>query len=296
MSRFVGTFLLLLVMMGPTAARAQSARLLPAEPGIVADADERESGEPAEPEEEAEAEEIETDRDSFTPAFTVAGHRRTIVESAWSFIDNRDVADTHSFPELLTRIGWGDRLEFRLGWNYEVGGEGNSVSGGSGFGEPFEEGGIESESQVIYGIKSIVTTQSGWRPQSAVILQGGTPTSGPDNHSNFVGAYVWGWNLPNRWKWDTAIRYSVDADQRDHFNIWAPSTVLKRQLGERWNAHVEYFGIFTDGAERERVKHYISPGAHYLITPDWEMGVRLGWGLNEQAANFFANVGGGYRF
>jgi hypothetical protein len=33
-----------------------------------------------------------------------------------------------------------------------------------------------------------------------------------------------------------------------------------------------------------------------LITPDWELGVRLGSGLNDQSPNFFANVGGGIRF
>src|SRR5262245_49060578 len=36
---------------------------------------------------------IETDRDSFTPATTTAGRRRLIVESAYSFIDNRDVKE-----------------------------------------------------------------------------------------------------------------------------------------------------------------------------------------------------------
>src|SRR5262245_51228429 len=50
-----------------------------AEPGR-----ERESG----GEGEGEPDEIETDRDSFTPATTLAGRGRLIVESAYSFIDN----------------------------------------------------------------------------------------------------------------------------------------------------------------------------------------------------------------
>src|SRR3974390_1471048 len=33
--------------------------------------------------------EIETDRDSFTPATSVVGASRTVVESSWSFIDHR---------------------------------------------------------------------------------------------------------------------------------------------------------------------------------------------------------------
>jgi hypothetical protein len=73
-------------------------------------------------------EELETDRDSFTPAATLIGDRRWLLESSYSFIDNRTTAESHSFPEILTRYGVTDRIEFRFGWNYEAGG-GGSVSG-----------------------------------------------------------------------------------------------------------------------------------------------------------------------
>jgi hypothetical protein len=76
--------------------------------------------------------EIETDRDSFTPAISTAGRGRLIVESAYSFLDNRHVPETHSFPELLLRYGVAERVELRLGWNYEVGGAGNDTSGSQG--------------------------------------------------------------------------------------------------------------------------------------------------------------------
>jgi hypothetical protein len=72
--------------------------------------------------------------------------------------------------------------------------------------------------------------------------------------------------------------------------------VLKIPIGERWKAHVEYFGIFTDGRADESQQHYVSPGAHYLINPNLEIGTRFGWGLNDQAANFFANTGFGWRY
>src|SRR5262245_21325490 len=49
-------------------------------------------------EEPRERDEIETDRDSFTPAVTTAGRGRLIFESAYTFLDNRGVKETHSFP------------------------------------------------------------------------------------------------------------------------------------------------------------------------------------------------------
>lgn len=239
--------------------------------------------------------EIETDRDSFTPATTTAAYRRMIFESAYSFIDNRATPDSHSYPELIVRYGLTDRLEFRLGWNYEVGG-GGSVSNGSDVEVDDATAGLEREGQASYGFKASLTQQRGLRPQSAVIVQGFTPTSGLDPRTQLVGTYVVGWRLPRGWTWDSSLRYGTDASDRDHFNSWAPSTVLKVPVGERWKAHVEYFGIFSDGKARETCRQFFSPGAHYLITPDLEVGVRLGWGLNSQTETFFSNVGLGYRF
>ena len=248
-----------------------------------------------EAEEEGEEDEIETDRDSFTPATTTAGSCRTIVEAAHTFIDNRSVKDTHSFPELLVRFGANEWLEFRLGWNYEVGGAGNPTSGNipDDLGEENE---LERESRILYGAKAVLTRQDGWQPESAVIVQGFTPTSGEVNDTQLSATYVFGWILPNDWTWDYAIHYSTGSLEEDHFDVWAPSTVIKVPLGERWKAHAEYFGTFSNNREDETVQHFFSPGAHYLISPDLEVGVRVGWGLNQEAPNFFSNAGLGWRY
>src|SRR5262245_48839170 len=107
----------LLLQVAPLAAQG------PAEAGGDIDAPR------AEREARSEEEPIETDRDSFTPATTTAGRGRLIVESAYSFLDNRGVKETHSFPELILRYGLTERIELRLGWNYEVGGAGNDTTG-----------------------------------------------------------------------------------------------------------------------------------------------------------------------
>jgi hypothetical protein len=245
---------------------------------------------------EGEQDHIETDRDSFTPATTVAGHGRLIVESAYSFIDNTEAAETHSFPELIGRYGVSDWLELRFGANYEVGGEGNPISGSGGEIGELEEGGIESEAKVFYGFKAALTEQNGWMPRSAAILHGNTPTSGAETATLLVATYVWGYTLVEGWEWDSAIRYGNGAIEEDGFNRWAPSTVLKTEFAENWMGHIEYFGIFTDGRAEKLSQSYISPGVHHLLTPDFELGVRVGWGLGGDAANFFSNVGVGVRF
>jgi hypothetical protein len=246
--------------------------------------------------EDEEEDEIETDRDSFTPATSIASYRRAIVESAWSFIDNRTVSETHSLPELVVRYGFNDWLELRMGWNYEVGGAANTISGNTSDPEDPTQNEIERDSQLFYGLKAALTSQAGWRPQSSVILQAGTPTFGKDTATQMFATYAFGWQFQNRWKWDTAMRYGYDSTEGDHFNIWAPSTVLKIPLGEQWAVHAEYFGVFSQGRERDNSQHFFSPGIHYLVTRDLEVGIRVGWGLNDASPNFFSNVGFGWRY
>lgn len=239
-------------------------------------------------------EEIETDRDSFTPATTVVAPRRVLVESSYSFTDYREGVDSHSFPELLARIGIIENVEFRIGWNYEIAG----IDAVNPSGLPGPAVGEEEEGTLLYGLKVSLTEQDRWLPQSAFIVQAFTPTAGPDTVTQFTGAYVFGWTLPQKWKLDSSLRYAAATEEaeEDHFNVWSPSVVLKIPVSEKWNAHVEYFGVFTDQRENERAAQYFSPGVHYLITPDIEIGVRLGWGLNRDSANFFSNLGAGVQF
>ena len=245
-------------------------------------------------ESERDNEELETDRDSFTPATSTVRTGQFLFESSYSFIDNRSTESTHSFPEILTRTGLTERIELRLGWNYEVGG-GGSVSGGDS-GGLLEELDSSKESQMLYGFKVGLTEQDTWIPNSACIIQGTTPTSGPETASDFQFGYVLGWEIFEDWQLDSSLRYVATKEEGDHFNDWAPSVVLKVPVAERWNVHGEYFGLFTDGRAESRAPQYFSPGIHYLISPDFEVGVRVGWGLNDDASNSFTNVGFGLRF
>jgi len=249
----------------------------------------------SEPEFEEEEEELETDRDSFTPATSTVARGRLLVESAYSFIDNRNVAETHSYPELLLRYGWSEIVELRFGANYEIGGAGNPVSGNvSDFEE--EESQLEEEAKILYGAKFFLSEQRGWTPKSSFIVQGFTPTYGVSNLTTMSANTVFGWQLRNGWVWDNAFRYATSGFEDDHFNVWAPSTVIKIPLTERVKVHAEYFGAMTEGREKETTQHFFSPGAHYLLTRNFEVGTRVGWGLNEQSPNFFVNVGIGWLF
>lgn len=245
--------------------------------------------------EEPREDEIRTDRDAFTPATRTVGRGLGILESSYSFIDNRGGTGKHSLPELLIRYGATDRLELRFGWNYEVGGGANVATGQSvGESDPAKAG-ISRESRFLYGVKAQITERSQFLPESCLIVHGYT-TLGETQTSTFSAGYVFGWELPAKWRWDTAVRFATVQEANEHFREWAPSTVLRVPLSERWQVHAEYFGLISDGREQNFSRHFFSPGAHYLITSNFEVGVRVGWGLNDQSARFFSNVGFGWRF
>ena len=250
---------------------------------------------------------IETDRDAFTPTPRLIGVGRLGIESAYSFVNNRGAKETHSLPELLVRYGLTDRVELRLGWSYEVGGESSTVSGSAGADDglrpvELEAGGLEEalslvrESTLTYGAKVRLNDQAGWLPESSLILVGQSKTSGPEKTTQVVATYVFGWELPNRWKLDAALRYATAEEDGDHFHVWSPSTVIRVPVGERATVHAEYFGFFSRGREANSRKQFLSAGASYLLTPDLEVGVRGGPGLNDQSAFWFVNAGFGWRF
>jgi hypothetical protein len=62
------------------------------------------------------------------------------------------------------------------------------------------------------------------------------------------------------------------------------------------NVHLEYFGLFSSDKADNFVKQFVSPGTHYLLTDNLELGARFGWGLTDQSARFFVNTGSGIRF
>jgi hypothetical protein len=239
--------------------------------------------------------EIRTDRDAFTPATQILGRRQWVFETSYSFIDNRQGAEKHSFPEILLRYGLTDWLELRVGWNHEIGGGANIASGQDVGESGLEVPGIVRESRFLYGIKAQVTRQSGWMPDSAAIVHGYRAV-GEERTNTMSAGYVFGWELPNKWRWDTAIRFATAQEGPERFGEWAPSSVVRVPLSERWQTHVEYFGFFSAGRERDFARQFASMGAHFLVTPNLEIGVRIGFGLNEQSARFFSNVGLGWRF
>jgi hypothetical protein len=239
--------------------------------------------------------ELDTDRDAFTPATRPVAAGHVLTEASYTFIDNRGTPATNSFPELLVRLGATERFEWRFGFNYEAG-SGGSVVTAVEVGEGIEGDELASESNVLYGFKALVTEQGGWLPRSSAIVEAFTPLSGDVWGTEPAITYVFGWELSNEWRFDAAIRYVLADSMEGRFNKWMPSTVLRMPITDRWEVHAECFGSWSDGLEDESVRPFVGPGTHFMITPNLEIGCRMGWGLTQDAASYFVDSGLGWRF
>ena len=239
--------------------------------------------------------ELNTDRDAFTPSTFTIRPGFALNEMSHVYIQNRDGNPTNNYPEYICRIGANDIFEWRLGVNYSVGSQGNVVTSVEA-GELPDGGGALYESNFLYGFKLATSDQNGLIPQSCFIMEATTPMYGEEFGTEPVATIVCGWQLPKRWRIDTAMRYAYAEDAEEWFNRWAPSAVARIPLTNRLEVHAEYFGTFTQGLSNDVNRSFFSPGTHLVIHKNLEIGLRVGWGITPAAANFFSDAGLAIRY
>ncbi len=234
--------------------------------------------------------ELDADRDAFTPSAFCVDAGRGLVEGSYVFIDNATGLPTNNYPELLIRHGANEWWEWRFGVNYGIGSQGNVVTSVE-VGEGTLDGSTLYESSILYGFKMATSHQDGLMPDSCFIMEGATPTYGDVFGTVPVATCVAGWDLWGHWRLDGAIRYAYSEGPENWFSRWTPSVVLRAPITERWELHAEWFGSYTQGLQRNTQRPFFSPGTHYSITQNVEIGLRVGWGLSDAAAPFFSDAG-----
>jgi hypothetical protein len=239
--------------------------------------------------------ELHTDRDAFTPSTFCIEPGTVLTEMSHVYIDNRQGLPTNSYPELLCRIGRSEWFEWRLGINYSVGSQGNVVTSVEAGELPFG-GNSLYESNFLYGFKLQTSHQDGFLPESCFIMEATTPMYGEEFGTEPVATAVFGWEFPAGWRCDAAMRYAYAESDTAWFSRWGPSVVLRLPVTERWEVHAEYFGTFTQGLIDDVNRPFLSPGTHLILSDNVELGLRVGWGLTGDAANFFSDAGLAIRY
>ena len=244
-------------------------------------------------------ERIETDRHDFTQSPTTVGRGVAQLEAGYTFFyrDHEDeIERAHTTPEVLVRLGLSDDIEFRLRWTYAW--------------EAVDEGEIaESAEDLRWGFKLRATDQDAWIPESALELRFTVPTGGSDFSTRQVEAgldYIYGWQIVEGWELYGSTGFGTQAwgdfglvpeePASDRFIAWTQSLALGTEITEQITMYQEFFGIFSYGLQDDYAEVYFNVGVDFYATSNLVLDVRSGVGITPDADDFFAGVGGGYRF
>lgn len=236
---------------------------------------------------------LETDRPDFTEGTqtVTAGHLQ--IEAGYGFTYNdEDGANTkeHVVPQLLLRIGLIEELELRIAWDGYVRTE-----------EEFSADGISGDnddngtSDLSLGIKNEMYEASGWLPALSYIAELSLPVGSEELTSDEVEpAYklLWAYELDEQYSAAGNINFAAPVEVDERFFETSASLTLAVSLSERLGTYVEYFGFYPDGGAPDTTStHFLNGGFTYGLNENLQIDVLAGFGLNDEADDFFTGVG-----
>jgi len=241
---------------------------------------------------------IITDRPDFTEASVTVGQGRVQLEAGYTYYRDRAAGATRvtqTYPEALLRVGvLSDWLELRLGSTYEH-------SRTTAFGQITEH--LSGCDDLYLGTKVALTEQKAHLPETAIIFQATLPTAaGPLSAGKVLPGInlLFGWDVvPDFLTVGGSFQGNRVVDDTGHGYIeFAQSLTIGYQLTRQFGAFTEWFAFYPASAIAPDVtsQHYFNGGFSYLVTPDFQLDIRAGWGLNHHADDFFAGAGFAVRY
>jgi len=241
---------------------------------------------------------IVTDRPDFTEASSTVGLGRVQLEAGYTYFRDRSGGSTfvtQTYPEALLRIGvLADWFELRLGQTYvhsPITAFANRVEHDTGFAD------------LYVGAKLALTEQKAHLPETALILQGTLPTGAEDLTAGRLLPginFLFGWDLiPDLLSAGGSLQANRAVDDDGHpFVLVGQSFTIGYTLTDQFGAYTEWFALYPSGATAPDTapEHYFNGGFTYKVTPDFQLDIRAGVGLNKHAQDFFTGVGFAVRY
>ncbi len=231
-----------------------------------------------------------TDRPDATESAVTVAPGSFQLESGYTFGRIEGIS-IHNAGEVLLRVGVVDWMEVRLGvHSYQwVRGRGQSARG------------IQDSS---VGVKLVVVESSGSLgfgiPQVAVLASTTLPTGNSLGSQQMLQPefrLAVAWDLTDRLALGTNVAYAYPNDilVDERFHQGGATLSLGYSLTERMGAYFEYFGvhpIIKDGPD----EGFLNGGMTFLVTGDFQLDARLGYGLNGLDDDLFIGLGSAVRW
>lgn len=245
---------------------------------------------------------LSTDRPGFSDSYSLVPRGRFHIEGGYSFTYDREQhsrTKNHLLGEWSLRTGITDDFELRIKWggfsftDAVYRGE-SRFSGRSIMIEDHDDGGTD----MSIGFKSPLLRQDGWIPNLSIIPAISLPTGANSKSTNDVDPEVrlaWNYALTDKWQvYGVGLAAAVSDSEGTIFQSGA-SLATYYQFTPELAGFIEYFGLYPSGRGSD-CQHNINFGPVILINENFQIDIRAGFGLNEQAPDFFCGIGFGWRF
>lgn len=242
-----------------------------------------------------------TDRPDFTESTDAVPRGRFQLEMGYTFTYDREKKDrvrSHTAPEFLLRAGLFEDFELRLGWEgyswSENQFEGQTRGGRSVTREDWTQG----SNDVSIGVKYKLFEQDGLRPHFGIIGALSIPSGSSNVSSGDVDpvlVLLWAYDVNDWFSVAGNVGLGAPTDGNDRFFQASSSLSAAFAVTDDVGTYVEYFGFYPN-APGSDAAHSLNAGVTYLITDNFQLDVRAGFGLNEEADDFFTGVGFSWRW
>ena len=222
------------------------------------------------------------DRPDFTESAETVPMGHLQIEAGFTYYDDPDV---WTLPEALLRLGVTRDLEFRLRLPDYF---------------DFDDGGTDDDgiTDMSIGAKWRFADQDGAIPDMAVIPFLTIPTGDEpftDDDVQIGATLAAGWDLGDELSLGANLGLQTfDKENGGDSIATTTSVVLGLPVGEDTGAFVEYFAIYPGNFDD--AAHHIDGGVTHHIHNNLMLDARIGFGLNDEAPDFFIGAGVSWRY
>lgn len=244
---------------------------------------------------------IVTDRPDFTESPETVPRGHVQLETGYTFtydseLDRRTTSQT--FPEALLRVGVTERFELRFGWvGYEFVTERFPSESRAGRHITVSDS-YDGGRDLYLGFKQKFFDQQGLRPNFAIIPAINAPSGSAAFSSGDVDPEIklaWGYDLTERVALSGNLNFAAPTEEAGRFFQASNSVSLAFALFDGVGAYTEYFGFYPNTRDGD-CAHSLNGGLTWQLTDNLQLDWRAGFGLNEEADDFFTGFGLSVRF
>jgi len=226
---------------------------------------------------------ISTDRPDYTESTITVRPRVVQIEGGHTF--ERVAAEkTNTTGELLVRIGVAPRAELRI-----EPGSYTKVTSAAGDASGWEDGAIGTKVRLYARPNdgpSIV-------PDVSLVAATSVPTGGSAFRQRRLqpeAKLANAWTITDRIGLSTNLVVARPVDERGRYTELAASASFGFDLTPRVGAFAEVFGFAPQRDDLART-HYVDTGLTFGLTPNFQLDVRGGVGVNGTAPDYFLGLG-----